>query len=152
MSSNPNILVIANDPIGNDDLREAIRATVAEPETAHVTIVAPALNSRVRHWISDEDGARRAAEERLRGCVDALRADGVDADGWVGDADPLQAIADALVIFDADGIIIGTHPVQSPHWLERDLVRRARRRFPGPIVRVRILTAGSQVRALASAA
>src|SRR3954469_24566863 len=32
-----------------------------------ILVVAPALNSRLRRWISDEDDARRAAEDRLAG-------------------------------------------------------------------------------------
>jgi GABA permease len=135
-SKEHNVLVIANETIGSDALHEAVRATAAELGSAHVAIVAPALNSRIRHWISDEDEARRAAERRLSSCLDDLRAAGVDAEGWVGDADPLQAIADALAIFAADGMIIATHPRERSNWLEHDLVGRARRRFPGPIAHV----------------
>jgi hypothetical protein len=135
-SKEHHILVIANETVGSDALHEAVRATAAELGSARIAIVAPALNSRIRHWISDEDEARRAAERRLRVCLDGLRAAGVDAEGWVGDADPLQAIVDALAIFAADGMIIATHPRGRSHWLERDLVARARRHFPGPIAHV----------------
>jgi hypothetical protein len=47
------------------------------PQSARVLIVAPALNSRLRHWVSDEDEARAAAEERLTRSLERLRADGV---------------------------------------------------------------------------
>jgi hypothetical protein len=143
----PHILVIANETIGSNALHEAVRATAARHGAARVAIVAPALNSRVRHWTSDEDDARRAAEQRLLECLDGLRAAGVRAEGWVGDANPLQAIADALAIFDADEMIIFTHPRERSNWLERDLVGRARGRFPGPIAH---LTADSKVPALTS--
>jgi hypothetical protein len=39
--------------------------------------------------------ARAAADDRLGRCVERLRADGVAVTGFVGDADPMQAIADA---------------------------------------------------------
>jgi GABA permease len=146
-SKEPHILVIANETIGSDALHDAVRAAAAELGSARVAIVAPALNSRVRHWTSDEAEARRAAEQRLRGCLDGLRSAGVTAEGWVGDADPLQAIADALAIFDADEMIIATHPTERSNWLERDLVRRARSRFRGPIAHI---TADSKVPALPS--
>ena len=59
-------------------------------------VVSPALNSPLKHWVSDEDGARAAAAERLQQSLVRLRALGVNAEGEVGDADPLQAIEDAL--------------------------------------------------------
>ena len=53
-----------------------------------------------------------------------------------GDADPLQAIADALRFFPADAIVVATHPPGRSNWLARDLVARARRRFDLPIVHI----------------
>ena len=99
-------------------------------------IVAPALNSRLRHWVSDEDEARAAAEERLARSLERLRADSVAATGAVGDADPMQAIVDALHVFDPDAIVIATHPPARSNWLARDLVGRVRRRFARPVVHV----------------
>jgi nucleotide-binding universal stress UspA family protein len=124
------ILVIANETVESDVLRNVL------PQSARVLIVAPALNSRLRHWVSDEDEARAAAEERLERCLERLRADGVAAAGAVGDADPMQAITDALHVFDADAIVIATHPPARSNWLSRDLVGRARRRFDRPVVHV----------------
>jgi nucleotide-binding universal stress UspA family protein len=124
------ILVIANETVESDVLRNVL------PQSARVLIVAPALNSRLRHWVSDEDEARAAAEERLGRCLARLRADGVAAAGAVGDADPMQAIADALHVFDADAIVVATHPPARSNWLARDLVGRVRRRFDQPVVHV----------------
>ena len=41
---------------------------------ADVLVVAPALNSWLRRWLSDEDAARRRAEERLAAVVGQLQA------------------------------------------------------------------------------
>jgi hypothetical protein len=79
-----------------------------------VLVVAPALNSRLRHWLSDEDEARRRAEERLAAFLDRIARSGVDAEGRVGDADPLLAIADALVMFPADAIVTQPAPRARP--------------------------------------
>jgi hypothetical protein len=68
------ILVIANETV--DDVLHNVL-----PQSAHVVIVAPALNSRLRHWVSDEDEARVAAEERLSRCLGRLRRDGIAARG-----------------------------------------------------------------------
>ena len=127
------ILVVANETVAGAVLHDAIRARAGEAGHAEVLVVAPALNSRLRHWISDVDEARRGAEARLQSTIDRLAALGIEARGLVGDADPLQAIGDALNLFAADEIIVATHPEGRSHWLERDLVRRARARYPQPI-------------------
>src|SRR5262249_56575154 len=101
-----------------------------------VLVVTPALNSPLRHWTSDEDDARSAAQARLDASLVRLRSLGVDASGEVGDANPLQAIEDALRTFGPDEIILSTHPEGRSHWLERGVVDRARERFAVPITHV----------------
>src|SRR3954454_7033300 len=113
------ILVISNETVTGTVLHQAIRFR-AHNVSGEVLVVAPALNSRLRHWMSDVDGARRAAEERLKTRLERLDAAGVGARGEIGDGDPLQAIADALSVFPADEIIIATHPEERSHWLPPD--------------------------------
>ncbi len=127
------VLVVANQTLEGPALREVVRTRGSRGE---ILVVAPALNSRLRHWFSDEDPARRGAEMRLGHCLDRLRSEGVRARGRIGDADPMRAIEDALVSFDATEIVIATLPHRRSHWLERDLVRRALRQFMRPIVHV----------------
>jgi hypothetical protein len=129
------ILVIANETVGGDELLSILR-TKAEGVAERILVVSPALNSQVRHWASDEDGARAAAQERLDASLAQLRRDGVQAEGEVGDGDPLQAIEDALRTFGADEIVISTHPEGRSHWLERNVVGAARDRFDVPITHV----------------
>src|SRR5689334_6986929 len=102
------ILVVANETVAGRKLREAIKAAVGDAR-ANVLVVTPALNSPLRHWTSDEDGARAAADDRLQRSVAELDRLGISARGEVGDADPVQAIEDALRTFGADEIIISTH-------------------------------------------
>jgi hypothetical protein len=101
-----------------------------------VLVVTPALNSPIKHWISDEDEARAAAQERLDASLAKLATAGVQARGEVGDGDPLQAMEDALRTFGADEIIISTHPEGRSNWLEQGLVEKARERFAVPITHV----------------
>jgi len=143
------ILIVANETIEGTRLRRAIRSQAAGA-AAEVLVVAPALNSRLRHWLSDEDEARRAAESRVRHYVAGLAAAGIHAGGVVGDADPLQALADALRVFPADELIISTQPEHRSHWLARDLVGRARARFGLPAVRIE--ETGHQAEVLSEAA
>jgi hypothetical protein len=129
------ILVVANETVAGGALRDAIKAA-AEGARANVLVVAPALNTKLRHWTSDEDQARAAAEDRLaRSCRELDRL-GINARGEVGDADPLQAMEDALRTFGAEMIIVSTHPEGRSNWLERGVVSGARERFAVPITHV----------------
>src|ERR671937_274516 len=103
---------------------------------AEVLVVAPALASPVKHWVSDVDSARAAAQERVRSSVARLAETGLVVRGEVGDQDPLQAIEAALRTFGADEILISTHPEGRSHWLERGVVAAARERFAVPITHV----------------
>ena len=126
------ILVIANETVGGETLRDRIRERT-EGFRSQVLVVSPALNSPLKHWVSDEDEARAAAQERLDQSLARLADAGVEARGEVGDGDPVQAIEDALRTFGADEIIISTHPPGRSNWLERGVVEKARERFPVPI-------------------
>ena len=80
--------------------------------------------------------ARRRPRSGSTRSLHALADAGIDARGEVGDADPLQAIDDALRTFGADEIIISTHPEGRSNWLERGIVDSARQRFTVPITHV----------------
>ena len=94
------------------------------------------MNSRLRHWLSDEDGARRRALERVADVVARLERQGVHAEGRIGDADPLLAIADALPTFPADEILIAAEPEDRPTSPRRLVSPRAPGASPLPTVRV----------------
>jgi nucleotide-binding universal stress UspA family protein len=117
------LLIIALDSVAPDDVPDA-----------DVLVVAPALNSWLRRWTSDEDDARRRAEERVAAVVDDLERRGIHADSRIGDADPVQAIADALATFPADEIVIAGAPERSTR-LTDELPSRASRRFALPTSR-----------------
>jgi hypothetical protein len=129
------ILVIANETVGGEELLTILRSKAAGV-SEQILVVCPALNSQVRHWVSDEDGARAAAQARLDASLAQLQRDGVQAQGEVGDGDPLQAMEDALRTFGADEIVISTHPEGRSNWLERNVVGAARDRFDVPITHV----------------
>ncbi|MFN0155778.1 MAG: hypothetical protein ACKVUT_15500 [Gaiella sp.] len=131
------LLVIANETITGSTLHGSIARCTAGRQS-EVLLVAPALNRRLRHWLSDDREARRGATRRLVDGLAALRGLGVDAEGVVGDADPLLAIGDALAVFAADEILVATHPEGRSYWLERDLVWKAAERFPQPVWHVTV--------------
>jgi GABA permease len=129
------ILVVANETVGGGELLAELEQ-LSRGQKNEVLVVTPALNSPLRHWVSDEDDARAAAAERLDHSLAAMRAAGMDARGAVGDGDPLQAIDDALRTFAPDEIVISTHPEGRSHWLEHNLVEAARERYDCPVTHV----------------
>src|SRR5438105_3300213 len=129
------VLVVANETVAGRKLHEAVRRATGG-RRSEVLGVSPALNSPPRHFVSDEGPARKAAQERLDRSLKALTEAGIEAKGEVGDADPLQAIADSLRTFGADEIIISTHPPGRSNWLEKGVVSGAKQRFTVPITHV----------------
>ena len=117
-----NVLVIALDDAG--------------PEPAagdQVLVVAPLLNSRLRHWFSDDGEARRTAATRLEAVVGRLQRAGISARGEIGDADPVQAIADALAAFAADEVVVSARAERLRPIAEQTLMC-ARIRFAVPVL------------------
>jgi hypothetical protein len=130
------IVVLPSAGLEGQALHHVIALSKDRGGPEELLVVAPALNSRLRHWCSDEDEARRDAASRLANALDTLRAAGVEATGRVGDADPVQAVADALHMFPANTIVIAAEHERRPHWLMRDLAERVRDRFPQPVTQV----------------
>src|SRR5262249_31643640 len=98
------ILVVAHETLIGRALREEIEQRAAERDTA-VFVVTPALNTKLKHWTSDDDAARSAAQARLQTMLDGLDRAGFNATGDIGDSDPVQAMEDGLRLFGADEVI-----------------------------------------------
>ncbi len=126
------VLVIANETLADARLVEAIERAAAGYRK-HVRVICPAHTSPVHHWTSDLDDARAQAQQRLEHTLSQLHAAAIEAEGEIGDEDPLLAIENALRTFGADEIIISTPPEAHRNGRERDLVKRARERFALPI-------------------
>jgi hypothetical protein len=133
------ILVVANETLADARLAEEIQRAAAGYRK-QVRVVCPALTSPASHWASDVDGARAQAQQRLDQTLSRLHAVGIQAQGEIGDEDPLQAIEDVLRTFGADEIIISTHSEARAGRLERDVVARARERVALPITHIVIDT------------
>jgi hypothetical protein len=129
------ILVVANETVAGHELRDLLGQKAAGV-SEDVLLVCPALNSKLRTWTSDEDGARAAAQSRLDASLTRLAELGVQARGEIGDGDPLQALEDALREFPADEIVVSTHPPGRSHWLEQGVVENARLRYDVPVTHV----------------
>ena len=129
------VLVVANETLSG----RALRTTIADRShggRTELRVVCPALNSKIKHWTNEEDDARANAQQRLQQLLAQLRGEGLEADGDIGDDDPVQAMEDALRRFPADEVIISTHPRGRSNWLEHDVVNRAQERFDLPVTHV----------------
>lgn len=129
------ILVIANETVAGQALLQTIQDRLRD-QVAEVLVVCPALTGRLRRWFSDVDAGVAKASQRLEVSLAELTMLGVAAEGQIGDSDPLQAIEDALRVFEADEIVISTHPPGRSNWLERRVVERAGERFGLPLTHV----------------
>ncbi|MEA2458864.1 MAG: hypothetical protein QOC95_1836 [Thermoleophilaceae bacterium] len=125
------ILALVSEPISADVLRSAVGEDVADD--AEVLVVAPALNSKKRFFLGDPDAAIARADDVQEETVGRLDDAGIDAAGGTGEEDPLLALQDALVTYDADEIVLFTHTGGKRNWLEEGLVDRAKERFDTPI-------------------
>lgn len=94
------------------------------------------MNSRLGHLTNDDRKALEEAEARLQTAVELLHEAGIHGRGEVGDADPLNAVEDAHATFTPHLVLISTSPEDSSHWLERDLLDRAREKLDIPVEHV----------------
>jgi hypothetical protein len=125
------ILALVSEPVSGEALEQVIGPERAQ--AAEVLVVAPALNTRTRFMFSDTDEAIGRAEEVQEETVERMVEQGVDAAGDTGESDPLQAIEDALQTFEADEIVLFTHPEGRRNWLEEGIVEEAEGRFDRPV-------------------
>jgi hypothetical protein len=129
------VLVITNEVVADPaGVPEVIQKQVGEAD--EVLVVAPALTSRLHSWVSDIDAEFQEADERQMKLVSGIGSSGPAISGQVGDEDPLQAVADALVSFPADALILGVHASDDANWRERRFSKKARERFGLPVTEV----------------
>jgi hypothetical protein len=125
------ILVVANEGLGGDALTSALRSKRAGGN-AHVRVVVPALAGTLDRLAGDVDEEIGRAEGDAERLVGEINAAGFDADGIVGDADPTQALEDALKTYAADEVIVVNPPEGEMGRLERTATARAKDATPLP--------------------
>jgi hypothetical protein len=144
------ILVIANETVADPALRGKILERARNGDST-VHVVCPALNSRFRHWCSDDDAARARAGERLDASLVALWSEEIAASGEIGDADPVVALQDGLARYRPDEVIVSTHPPGRSNWLEKGVVEKARA-LAAPLPVFHVVASGVATGALKPAA
>jgi hypothetical protein len=129
------VLVLTSEDLADaNEVPEPIRPLIAQAEEIYV--VAPTLTTWLQWVATDIDRARVSADQRLRRVFDHMHADGLAPRGAVADEDQVVAIADALLEFDADLIVLRLHVPGSEHenWHEHRVAERVRSHFDLPTI------------------
>jgi hypothetical protein len=119
-----NVLVVANLTATSEHLLAALRAR-AERSPIRITLVMPAAGPGL--------GGKEAARARLEEALEGMRAAGLEAEGAIGDADPMEAVAECFDPARHDEAIVCTLPGRSSKWLQHDFPHRVAR-FTGVTV------------------
>jgi hypothetical protein len=112
-----NVLVVASVTATSTELLQALQQRGQSGATA-VTLVVPA---------TPFGEGRSAANERLGEALESLREAGLEADGHLGNYDPMVAVTDAWDPNRYDEIVVSTLPASVSKWLGADLPRRIER-------------------------
>jgi GABA permease len=145
------VLVLANETLGAHELLDELRRIDGEGKASYFVSV-PAnpvdtgqaeQNGAVWVW----DATVKAARWRLDRTLEILRAEGLDAEGELGDYRPAHALEEAVGRFRPDVIVVATHPEGRSSWLRHhDIVTRARERYAVPVRHI-VATTPAAVRA-----
>jgi hypothetical protein len=126
------VLVVANEPLAGNALRERILGEGGE--RVEVDVLAPVLLSRAHYGVSDIDAELEQARQRLERSLRWAREQGITARGEVGDPSATTAIEDELRDFGADEVIVVTHPHEHGGWQEREQLERLRGELDVPVI------------------
>ena len=122
-----NVLVVANLTANSQQLLDALKHR-AERSPIRVTLVMPAQGPGL--------GGREAVKARLDEALEGMRAAGLEADGAIGDADPMEAVAECFDPSRHDEAIVCTLPGRSSKWLQHDFPHRVARFTGVPVTHV----------------
>ena len=129
------VLVLSSEDLADaNEVPAAVRPLIEQAEEIYV--LAPTLTTWLQWVASDVDHARVSADARLRRVFDHMHTDGLAPRGTVADEDQVVAIADALMEFEADLIVLRLHIPGSEHesWHEHGVADRVRSHFDVPTI------------------
>ena len=115
MAFRTHLLVVANRTADSPELMAALERRT-ENGPLHVTLLAPA------QW-SDRTTAQRRVDRALA----RLREAGIEAEGVVGDQDPIVAVQEVWNPGRFDGIVVSTLASGASRWMQADLPHRLAR-------------------------
>jgi hypothetical protein len=113
-----NVLVVASQTAGSQHLLDALTHR-AERSPIKVTLVMPAQGPGL--------AGREALREPLEQALAAMRDAGLEAEGMIGDTNPMDAVAEYFDPSRHDEVIVCTLPGRSSKWLQHDFPHRVAR-------------------------
>ena len=113
-----NVLVVASQTAGSQHLLDALIHR-AERSPIKVTLVMPAQGPGL--------AGREALREPLEQALAAMRDAGLEAEGMIGDTNPMDAVAEYFDPSRHDEVIVCTLPGRSSKWLQHDFPHRVAR-------------------------
>jgi hypothetical protein len=122
-----NVFVVASQTAGSNQLLEALKAR-SERSPIRVTLVMPAQGP----GLSGREAMRAGLDVALAG----MRNAGLDADGVIGDTNPMDAVAEFFDPARHDEAIVCTLPGRSSKWLQHDFPHRVARFTGVPVTHV----------------
>ena len=115
------VLVVAHRTAATPALLNAVRNRAARSPTTF-TLLVPNPAHGLHRVMDPEDQSQAEGEQTLELAVPLLEeAAGGHVEGLIGDAEPLNAIHDAVNLHGFDEIIISTLPTRVSRWLKLDL-------------------------------
>jgi hypothetical protein len=109
------ILCVANRTVDSPELLEALKARAAAAPV-HVTLLAPTPWSE-----------RAEAQKRLDATIASLAEAGIEAEGLLGDADPIVAVQETWNPGRFDDVIVSTFASPFSAWMRVDLPHRVQK-------------------------
>jgi hypothetical protein len=129
------VLVVANQTADSDELLKTLAAR-SERGPTQFTLLLP----------SSPGATREGSQQRLGQALDRLRGAGLEADGMVGDSNPLTAVKETWDPSKFDAILVSTLPTGTSKWLQIDLPHRVERITGVPVEHVVAMPRSAGVR------
>ena len=126
------VLIVANQTLPSQALAEAIGERVRAGVNSFYVVVPATPTGKGMTW--DEDASRSEATERLDRFLAHLAEQHVEADGEVGDRDPVSAVRDALRNREVDEVVLSTFPPGISRWLGQDVPSKLRHNVGVPVL------------------
>ena len=112
MAFRTHLLVVANQTADSPELIEALNERSAQ-SPIHVTLLVPSTYSE-----------RAEANARIQTAKATLSESGIEAEGLLGDADPIVAVQEAWHPGRYDEVVVSTLEEGASRWLQVDLPHR----------------------------
>ncbi len=134
-------LIVANQTLGGEQLLDEVRRRRTAAASSFYVIVPNTRPADISGLMlvstaDEEHHATLRAQTRLHEALRALRAEGIEAEGNLGDSDPMVAIDEVLKERHFDEIILSTLPPGVSRWLRMDLPHQVERKFKLPLTTV----------------